>query len=37
VYDIPCTDNMPEAELPPGFRMTGHDVLLHGLCADCVG
>jgi Fur family ferric uptake transcriptional regulator len=37
VYDIPCTDNMPKAELPPGFRMTGHDVLLHGLCADCVG
>jgi Fur family ferric uptake transcriptional regulator len=37
VFDIPCHDNLPDPDVPTGFRVTGHDVLLHGLCADCVG
>lgn len=35
VFDIPCDNASPEAEIPPGFRVTGHDILLHGRCADC--
>jgi Fur family ferric uptake transcriptional regulator len=37
VYDVPCREEDPVADLPTGFLVTGHDVLLHGRCADCSG
>jgi Fur family ferric uptake transcriptional regulator len=37
VYDVPCREEDPVADLPAGFLVTGHDVLLHGRCADCNG
>jgi Fur family ferric uptake transcriptional regulator len=37
VYDIPCDLSHPDAQLPVGFQLTGHDILLHGRCAECNG
>lgn len=36
VYDLDgCLGNL-EGLLPAGFELDGHDILLHGRCADCV-
>ncbi len=31
-----CVDNLKRL-LPPGFNISGHEVLLYGQCATCVG
>ena len=38
VYElaIVCSSNLRRA-LPKGFRMTAHEVLVHGVCAACAG
>jgi Fur family ferric uptake transcriptional regulator len=36
VFDVACLHDNTDSDLPPGFQVTGHDILLHGLCADCV-
>lgn len=35
VFEVPGCNLAPNVPLPPGFRTTGHDVLLYGLCDTC--
>ena len=35
VFEVPGCGLEQTLKLPPGFRTTGHDVLLYGLCNHC--
>ncbi len=37
VFDVPCDSPGGSERVPAGFVVTGHDLLLHGYCADCRG
>jgi Fur family transcriptional regulator, ferric uptake regulator len=37
VFDVPgCPEGLDQLA-PPGFSISGHDLLLHGQCMDCTG
>lgn len=36
VFDLEGCVSGLKALVPRGFEMTGHDILLHGMCKDCV-
>ncbi len=35
IYDLEGCVLQPKPKLPRGFRMTGHELFLYGMCADC--
>jgi Fur family ferric uptake transcriptional regulator len=35
VFDVPGCPQGLEALTPPGFTITGHEILLHGQCSAC--
>ena len=35
VFELSGCDFAVKPELPKGFRMTGHEFFLYGVCADC--
>lgn len=35
VYELDACNTEVKGDLPPGFRATGHDVTIYGLCRDC--
>jgi Fur family ferric uptake transcriptional regulator len=37
VFEIDGCSSEIRGELPPGFRATGHDVTMYGVCAACHG
>jgi Fur family peroxide stress response transcriptional regulator len=35
IYDVDLPHELPCVVMPRGFKARGHDVTIHGLCADC--
>ena len=35
IYDLEGCVLEPQPPVPPGFRLTGHELFLYGLCAGC--
>ena len=35
IYDLAGCTLQPRPKLPGGFRLTGHELFLYGLCAEC--
>lgn len=35
VFDVPAVPFSPNGNLPAGFRLERHEIVLHGLCRDC--
>ena len=35
VFELSGCDFAVKPQLPKGFRMTGHELVLYGVCADC--
>lgn len=36
VFDLPVVMKLPELKAPPGFQVTGGEVIYSGICPDCV-
>jgi Fur family ferric uptake transcriptional regulator len=34
-YEIPCSETMLDSIVPPGFSVTGHDLVIYGSCSSC--
>lgn len=34
-FEVPGSDDLLAAIVPPGYRLEGHDLVLRGLCAKC--
>lgn len=35
VFEVPGSNALLNAVVPKGFRLEGHDLVLHGCCAEC--